>query len=136
MMISKITVNRIRVGTKTAEKAPSPNSRRKVLGRRKATKKASACEVAPITRDISISRAKPAIRLTSVSPPMVPVALCRFMRSPAARGSGLRRNFGRRLLAPAVAFLALRLELREVSCREVDRIEQERREAGVGHGVG
>ncbi len=36
-------------------------------------------------RDISISRAKPAIRLTRVRPPIVPVALTRFM--------GLGREF-------------------------------------------
>src|SRR4051812_47175449 len=95
---------------------------------------------APRMRDISISRANPAIRLTKVSPPIVPVDLIRFMRLPAAPASGLRRCVRRRRLARAIAAFAslpgLRLKLCDISAGKVDRVEQERREAGVGHRVG
>src|SRR5437868_3125872 len=92
-------------------------------------------------RDISISRAKPATRLTRVSPPMVPVALNRFI---ARLGPGARSRFRagvRKCLAAAgaVAVGTLRLlglELLHIGRTEVDRVEQQRREAGVGHGVG
>src|SRR4051794_17947568 len=94
---------------------------------------------APRMRDISISRANPAILLTRVSPPIVPVDLIRFMRLPAAPASGFGRCVGRRRLARAIAAFAslagLRLELRDISAGEIDRVEQERREAGVGHRV-
>ena len=51
-----------------------------------------------MTRDISISRAKPAMRLTMVSPPIVPVDLSRFMRWPRAASGFGRRPVG--LAAP------------------------------------
>src|SRR5438128_3156531 len=90
---------------------------------------------APRMRDISISRAKPAIRLTIVSPPIVPVALWRFISRSAAPASGVRGSFGRRRLAravvPATLLLLKCLQLREIRAGEVDRIEQQRREAGV-----
>src|SRR5437762_2170803 len=93
---------------------------------------------APRMRDISISRAKPAMRLTSVSPPMVPVALWRFMRCSAGEASRFRRCVGRRWFARTVAFAALllrRFELRDIGAREIDRIEQERWETGIGDRV-
>src|SRR5215213_5209118 len=155
-MISKINVNMISVGTKTArtssekffasslpplpwsrcaysgtkpaEKAPSPNRRRKVFGRRNATKKASACQLAPMTRDISISRAKPATRLTRVRPPIVPVDLMRFVGAPDARASGVA--WARGMVAAALD-ASLLLHLRHVRRREVDRVEEQRREAAV-----
>src|SRR5207253_936066 len=104
-----------------AEKAPSPNRRRKVLGRRKATKKASAAALAPMMRDISISRAKPAIRLTMVSPPIVPVAFRRFIWRappvPAFGKSGLAGDLADR----AAARLRLLLgKLLEVEAAEID----------------
>src|SRR5438034_9047041 len=92
---------------------------------------------APRMRDISISRANPAMRLTMVRPPIVPVALWRFMAS-AARASGFRWRFGRRLLAAAVAALnaLLRLHLRDIGAGKVDRVEQEWREAAGADPVG
>src|SRR4051812_8851090 len=94
-------------------------------------------------RDISISRAKPATRLTIVSPPIVPVALIRFMGlclpRPRLWGSafvrGLRLGFRRGGLAFPRTLLP-RLELRDIGRGEVDRIEQQRREASVGDGIG
>src|SRR4051812_34802411 len=88
-------------------------------------------------RDISISRAKPAIRLTIVSPPIVPVDLMRFMKPPRRAASG----FGGRRLASARAArfagpLLLGLSLSEVGSGKVDRIEQQRREAEVRHRFG
>jgi hypothetical protein len=59
------------MGTKAALNAPSPNRRRNRLGRRKATKNASATTPVPSTAAIIMSRAKPSTRLTMVSPPTV-----------------------------------------------------------------
>ncbi len=58
-------------GTKAELKAPSPNRRRNRLGKRKATKKASATAPVPSTAAIRMSRAKPSTRLTMVKPPTV-----------------------------------------------------------------
>jgi len=58
-------------GTKAALKAPSPNSRRNRLGSRLARKNASATGPAPSRAAISISRAKPRMRLAMVQPPTV-----------------------------------------------------------------
>src|SRR5205085_7450996 len=85
-------------------------------------------------RDISISRAKPAIRLTMVSPPIVPVAFRRFIWRappvPAFGKSGLAGDLADR----AAARLRLLLgKLLEVEAAEIDRLEQQRREAAVLH---
>ena len=53
-------------GTKAALNAPSANSRRNVLGMRKAAKKASATGPVPSAAAISTSRTKPSSRLISV----------------------------------------------------------------------
>ena len=58
-------------GTKAELKAPSPNSRRNRLGKRNATKKASATAPVPSTAAIRMSRTKPNTRLTMVRPPTV-----------------------------------------------------------------
>src|SRR4051812_11248336 len=116
-------------GTKPAEKAPSPNSRRNVLGKRKATKKASAAALAPITRAISISRAKPATRLTMVRPPIVPVAFQRFIRG-APPGAGARSGLADLAGGRAAQLL---LSPRDVERVEVDRFEHQRREAALLH---
>src|SRR6187551_1522241 len=96
---------------------------------------------APRMRDISISRAKPAIRLTMVSPPIVPVDLTRFIGLPSLFrlvGSGLARAFARfvrlvlaRRAAGLRLFALLPLHLRKVSSSEVDRLQEEGREAHV-----
>src|SRR4051812_49435090 len=96
---------------------------------------------APRIRAISISRAKPAIRLTIVSPPIVPVALWRFMRLGSAPASSVRPGVGGSRLARTVAlatllFLLSCLELGNIGSGEIDRVEQKRRKAGVGHGIG
>src|SRR6185295_9039088 len=95
---------------------------------------------APRMRDINISRAKPAIRLTMVSPPIVPVALRRFIGAPppascltSAVGRRFRRSFDGRGPFLAAAALLGGLDLGHVGGREIDRIEQQRREAGAGH---
>ena len=95
--------------------------------------------LAPITRLISISRAKPAIRLTSVSPPIVPVALIRFIpaRSGSAGSVSARPVGSAARSAPGSArrrrSCLLGLGLQPAPCRraEIDRVEQQRREAGV-----
>src|SRR3954453_341250 len=94
-------------------------------------------------RDISISRAKPAIRLTMVSPPMVSVDLWRLIRWTGAISgrSGVGRRLGRALAGrrrdPRLLLRLLRLlELGDIGRCEIDRIEQQRREAGVGHRLG
>ena len=76
-------------GTKAAEKAPSANSRRKKFGSLKATKKASATAPEPSTADSTMSRTKPATRLSSVKLPTVATARPRLMplfSSPVIRG--------------------------------------------------
>ena len=60
-----------KAGTKAALKAPSPNRRRNRLGRRLATKNASATGPAPARAAIRISRRKPRRRLAMVQPPTV-----------------------------------------------------------------
>ena len=60
-----------KAGTKAALKAPSPNRRRNRLGSLSATKNASATGPAPRREAISMSRAKPRIRLAMVQLPMV-----------------------------------------------------------------
>ena len=77
------------------------------------------------------------MRLTIVSPPIVPVDLKRFIGSGRlARASA----FGASSPSAADRFAPARLlracELRDVGGGEVDRIEQQRREAGVGDGFG
>ena len=60
-----------KAGTKAALKAPSPNRRRNRLGRRRATKKASATGPVPSIAAIIMSRTKPSRRLAMVQPPTV-----------------------------------------------------------------
>jgi hypothetical protein len=68
-------------GTKAALKAPSPNRRRNRLGRRSATKVASAIGPVPSMAAMRMSRTKPRMRLAIVQTPTVkaprimPVAL-------------------------------------------------------------
>ena len=59
---------RAKSGTKAALKAPSAKIRRNMLGKRKATKKASAAGPVPRTGAISTSRRKPRTRLPAVQP--------------------------------------------------------------------
>src|SRR3982750_2139769 len=94
---------------------------------------------APSTRDISISRAKPATRLTIVSPPMVNVDLWRFIARPDGCGSGFPRGllFAAARAACLAPFALLRcLELRKIRAGEIDRVEHQRRGAGIWHGLG
>ena len=70
-------------GTKAAEKAPSANRRRKKFGSLKATKKASATAPDPSTADSTMSRTKPATRLSSVKLPTVATARPRLMLASA-----------------------------------------------------
>ena len=58
-------------GTKALLKAPSANSARNRLGKRCATKKASAIGPVPSVKAINWSRRKPSTRLTSVRLPTV-----------------------------------------------------------------
>src|SRR5690606_3428094 len=72
------------IGTKAVLKAPSANSRRNRLGKRKAAKKASAAGAVPSTAAISASRTKPATRLISVSEPTETKLRNRLMPPPSA----------------------------------------------------
>ena len=72
----------VSTGTKAASVAPSPTRRRSRLGIRNATKNASAPRPAPKTEPITISRPKPAMRLSSVSPPICPTARTTWAFSP------------------------------------------------------
>ena len=65
-------------GTKAWLKAPSPNSRRNMLGRRKATLNASVMAEAPNTEAISRSRTMPVTREARVSRETVEAALNRL----------------------------------------------------------
>ena len=58
-------------GTNAELNAPSANSARNRLGKRKETKKASATQPVPMTAASSTSRTKPKTRLAAVSPPTV-----------------------------------------------------------------
>ena len=58
-------------GTKAELKAPSPNRRRNRLGKRKATKNASATVPLPSVAAMRMSRRKPKTRLRNVRPPTV-----------------------------------------------------------------
>ena len=53
-------------GTKAAANAPSATSRRNMLGKRKATMKASTTPTVPRIEPIRMSRTKPRMRLASV----------------------------------------------------------------------
>src|SRR3546814_11470241 len=105
-----------------------------MLGNWKASRKASDAVPGPRTRARIMSRAKPAMRLTMVRPPIVPVALIRLI-APRARpgsGSGLADDF--RWLAAG----RFRLELGRalpVNRSEIDRNEPERREAALLQGA-
>src|SRR5690625_3725243 len=77
-------------GTKAALNAPSAKRRRKRLGKRKATKKASATGPVPRTEAIRMSRMKPRTRLTAVSDPTV--AKARSMLELALRLPGNRHS--------------------------------------------
>ena len=84
------------------------------------------------------------MRLTRVSPPIVPGRLDEVHRLAAARAVEVRRRrrlrpASRRSPSPAIAasrLLLLRLELRHIGRAEIDRVEQQRREAGVLDRVG
>src|SRR3546814_66297 len=105
-----------------------------MLGNWKASRKASDAVPGPRTRARIMSRAKPAMRLTMVRPPIVPVALIRLI-APRARpgsGSGLADDFR------GLAAGRFRLELGRalhVKRSEIDRIEPERREAAILNGA-
>ena len=81
------TMRRLNSGTKALAKAPSANSRRKMLGSMNASCQASPIGVAPSTRATRMSRTKPNTRLTAVSPPIVPTFLSRLTRQRPCRGS-------------------------------------------------
>src|SRR6476469_7478501 len=80
-----------------------------------------------------MSRTSPSTRLATVSPPTDPSERARFIRFAPRPASGVGWSFRRRLFASAVAPLdawrLLRLHLLEIGSGEIDRIEQERREA-------
>src|SRR3546814_11661582 len=99
-----------------------------MLGNWKASRKASDAVPGPRTRARIMSRAKPAMRLTMVRPPIVPVALIRLI-APRARpgsGSGLADDFrglaaGRFRLELGRALHVKRSEIDQIgraSCRE------------------
>src|SRR4051794_15607784 len=97
-------------GTKAVLKAPSANSRRKVLGNWKAALKASAIGPVPSAAAISISRPKPRARLISVPEATVANFLTRLMRLETACGIGTkrrRRSLGGRLGLAALGGCAL-----------------------------
>ena len=71
--------SRLNIGTKAAAKAPSAKSARNRLGSRQAIRKASLARPAPTYCAISMSRTKPAMRLTRVRPPIVAVLRTRLM---------------------------------------------------------
>ena len=127
----------LNIGMKAAEKAPSANSARNMLGIRQAIVKASEAKFAPTNCANSMSRARPSTRLTSVSPPTDPKARVKFMCLPpkVRGGSGLARAFaasfsGRLELARSGLLLSLlRLQLGHIGRGEVNRIEEQRREA-------
>src|SRR5690606_27984705 len=114
----------------------SAKRRRKTLGMMKAWSQASVTALAPSTRAKIISRAIPAIRLTSVSPPMVPTFLMRLIREASYRcGSGVAG--GRRACGLACRFLLLLGgQLLHVEAVEIDRNEHQRGKARIAHGVG
>src|SRR5438874_3505118 len=70
----RVTVYSLKTGIMAVESAPSARSRRRMFGIRKATKNASVTGPAPKVRATIMSRAKPAIRETSVAPPIAPRA--------------------------------------------------------------
>ena len=103
----------VKSGTKAEAKPPSAKMRRKRLGRRWATKKASATGPAPRAAAMKMSRMKPRTRLVAVAPPTVAkffrsdmgsAARCRARRGPArwSQASGRRaiRGPSARLGAP------------------------------------
>ena len=96
-----------KLGTKAALNAPSPNRRRNRLGRRSATKNASATGPAPSRAAISMSRAKPSRRLARVQPPTVrmPRSMGRARKRRAAGlvNRGPRPGQGNRASAPVPA---------------------------------
>src|SRR3546814_12654209 len=103
-------------------------------GNWKASRKASDAGPGPRTRARIMSRAKPAMRLTMVRPPIVPVALIRLI-APRARpgsGSGLADEF--RGLAAGRFRLELGRAL-QVKRSEIDRTEHERPEAATLNGA-
>ncbi|OPZ59737.1 MAG: hypothetical protein BWY87_00852 [Deltaproteobacteria bacterium ADurb.Bin510] len=61
----------LKTGTKATLTAPSAMKRLSRLGRRKATKKASARPLAPRIQAVTMSRTRPSMRLTAVRPPTV-----------------------------------------------------------------
>src|SRR5688500_925228 len=126
---------RLNSGTNPDEKAPSANSRRKMLGSRKARLNASFAWLAPSTREPIMSRAKPSTRLTMVRPPIVPTALIRFIfaRSSNGPGSGLAGHVSG---LASQGFRLLLSRALHVESREIDGIEPKRREARLHRRVG
>src|SRR5688572_13477759 len=134
-------IRRLNSGTKAWAKAPSANSRRKMLGSWNASCQASAIPPAPSTRASSMSRAKPNTRLTAVSPPIVPTLRTRVLIRPPLPPRGGKATASsvadRRGLAAGSVLLGLALgELLEVDAVEVDRLEHQRWVAGVARRVG
>src|SRR5437763_5816742 len=131
---------RLNIGMNAAEKAPSANRARNMLGIRQATAKASDAKLAPTNCANSMSRTKPSTRLPKVSPPTDPSERARFIRFAPRPASGVGRSFRRRFFASAVGPLdALRLlclRLLEIGSGEIDRVEQERRESAVADPFG
>ncbi len=89
-----------------------------------------------------MSRARPSTRLASVSPPTDPSERVRFMCSCPPKASEVRPRPAFAAGSPAggtrpAGLLALlRLQLRHIGRGEIDRIEEQRREAGVRHRLG
>ena len=133
--LPSLPIRRANKGTKPWLNAPSPSSRRSRLGSWKAQMKTSAAAEAPMTRANTISRAKPRIRLTKVSPPMVPPALRRFIAGACAlelrrSGSGRLQAASRRpsadlLRHPAAAVVP-------AAARDRRRRSRSRREEAAG----
>src|SRR6188768_4042842 len=78
------------MGTKAWENAPSANIRRRMLGRRKATSKASIAAPAPKKVALRLSRASPVMRETRV----IPLTVVRVRRRFKGSEGGGRRPLG------------------------------------------
>jgi hypothetical protein len=134
---------RLNSGTKPAAEGAFAEQAAEEVGDQEGEVEGVVGVAAPSTRAPIISRAKPSTRLTMVSPPIVPVALRRFTRSvaaagpvprPAGRGQAPDRRAS--LPPPAGPLRLLRPRPAHVERGEVDRIEHQRREAGVLRRVG
>src|SRR5688572_18820675 len=125
------------IGTNAAENAPSANRRRNTLGMMNAWNQASVTALAPSTREKIISRAIPAILLTRVSPPIVPTFLMRLICAASDRlESGVAGGGSAAGSFPDGSLLLLSGKLLHVKTVEIDRIQHQRREARVAHGIG